>query len=90
MTDGMEAPQWSLLRQCLLERGWTVREDTLYAPHETLWFTDAAHPDLVAFRDEVSIGAERVAEHVQIHVDKTDVHEDLVSLVNALDDVLEN
>jgi hypothetical protein len=86
----MEAPQWSLLRQYLLERGWTVRDNALYAPHETLWFTDAAHPDLVAFRDQVSLGAERVGAYVQTHVDKTDVHEDLVSLVNALDDVLEN
>lgn len=67
-----------------------MREDTLYAPHETLWFTDAAHADLVAFRDQVSIGVERVGEYVQSHVDKADVHEDLVSLVNALDDVLEN
>ena len=67
-----------------------MRDDTLYAPHETLWFTDAAHPDLVAFRDQVSIGAERVGATTEDHVDRTDVHEDLVSLVNALDDVLEN
>ena len=86
----MQNAQWSQLRQCLLERGWTVRDDTLYAPHETLWFTDAAHPDLVAFRDQVSIGAERVGAYIENHVDHIDVHEDLVSLVNALDDVLEN
>jgi hypothetical protein len=86
----MENLQWSLLRKCLLDRGWTVREDTLYAPHETLWFTDAAHPDLVAFRDQVSIGVERVGSYVEAHVDHTGVHEDLVSLVNALDDVIEN
>jgi hypothetical protein len=86
----MEDPQWSLLRQSLLERGWTVRDDTLYAPHETLWFTDAAHPDLVAFRDQVSIGAERVGAYVESHVDQASVHEDLVSLVKALDAVLQN
>ena len=86
----MQDVQWSLLRQCLLDRGWTVRDDALYAPHETLWFTDAAHPDLVAFRDQVSIGAERVGAYTENHVDHIDVHEDLVSLVNALDDVLEN
>ena len=86
----MQDPQWSQLRQCLLDRGWTVRDDTLYAPHETLWFTDAAHPDLVAFRDQVSIGAERVGTYVESHVDHSDVHEDLVSLVHAPDDVLEN
>jgi hypothetical protein len=67
-----------------------VRDDTLYAPHETLWFTDAAHPNLVAFRDQVSIGAERVGAYAEAHVDQASVHEDLVSLVKALDDVLEN
>ncbi|HSR96305.1 MAG TPA: hypothetical protein VLM79_04500 [Kofleriaceae bacterium] len=86
----MQNAQWSQLRQRLLDRGWTVRDDTLYAPHETLWFTDAAHPDLVAFRDQVSDGAERVGTYIESHVDHTDVHEDLVSLVHALDDVLEN
>ena len=86
----MENPQWSLLRQSLLDRGWTVRDDALYAPHETLWFTDAAHPDLVAFRDQVTLSAERVGNYVKTHVDRSDVHEDLVSLVNALDDVLQN
>jgi hypothetical protein len=86
----MEDLQWSLLRKCLLDRGWTVRDDTLYAPHETLWFIDAPHPNLVAFRDQVSVGAERVGTYVQTHVDRTDVHEDLVSLVHALDDVLQN
>jgi hypothetical protein len=86
----MEDPQWSLLRQCLLDRGWTVRDEALYAPHETLWFTDAAHPNLVAFRDQVSLGAERIGTYVQTHVDQASVHADLVSLVNALDDVLEN
>ncbi len=86
----MEDPQWSLLRQCLLDRGWMVRDEALYAPHETLWFTDAAHPNLVAFRDQVSIGAERIRAYVQTHMDQASVHEDLVSLVRALDDVLEN
>ena len=86
----MQNAQWSQLRQCLLDRGWTVRDDNLYAPHETLWFTDAAHPDLVAFRDQVSISAERVGAYVQSHVEHSDVHEDLVSLVHALDDIIEN
>ena len=67
-----------------------MRDEALYAPHETLWFTDAAHPNLVAFRDQVSLGAERIGAYVQTHVDQASVHEDLVSLVKALDDVLEN
>jgi hypothetical protein len=39
---------------------------------------------------KVSIGAERVGAYVQSHVDHASVHEDLVSLVRALDAVLEN
>ena len=87
----MSDPQWSLLKQCLLDRGWTARGDILYAPRETLWFTmNAEHPNLTAFRDQVTIASERVGAHAETDLDKADVREDLVSLVQALDDVLEN
>ena len=87
----MSDPQWSQLKKCLLDRGWTARDDILYAPHRTLWFTmNAENPNLVAFRDQVSLASERVGAYTDASVDKSNVREDLVSLVQALDAMIEN
>ena len=85
----MDAPQWSLLRQCLLDRGWTSRDDSLYAPHETLWFIDADQADLVSFRASIGLAAASDGAHTG-PVDRDNVHQDLVSLVQALDAALES
>jgi hypothetical protein len=85
----MDAPQWSMLRQCLLDRGWTARNDSLYAPRETLWFIDADQADLVSFRASMGLAAQSDAAHAA-HVDRGAVHEDLISLVQALDAALES
>jgi hypothetical protein len=84
----MDAPQWCLLRQCLLERGWTPRNDSLYAPHETLWFIDGDQADLVSFRACSSLDPESDGAHVR--ADRGNVHADLISLVQALDAALES
>jgi hypothetical protein len=84
----MDAPQWTLLRQCLLGRGWTARDDSLYAPHQTLWFIDADQADLVSFRASVSLAAER--DGAPAHTGHSDVQDDLLTLVQALDDALES
>jgi hypothetical protein len=87
----MQDARWSQLKQYLLERGWTSRNDALYAPHETMWFaTNTANPDLALFRDRMSLAADATSEYVARSVEQADLHEDLVSLVGALDDVLEN
>ena len=87
----MQDERWSQLRQALLERGWTAREDALHAPHETMSFASTnATPDLALFRDRMSRAAEATAEYVLHSVEQADLHDDLVSLVGALDDVLAN
>lgn len=87
----MKDARWLLLSQHLLDRGWTWRDDMLYAPHETMWFqTSTDDPDFALFRDRMSIAAETTSAYVQHSVDHAELHEDLVSLVAALDEVLQN
>jgi hypothetical protein len=87
----MQDPRWSLLKQYLIDRGWTWRDDTLYAPHETMWFTTSSeHPNMTSFRDRMTIAAESTSAYVDRNIDQTNLHEDLVSLVEALDEVLDN
>jgi hypothetical protein len=77
----MQDVRWPLLKRLLVEDGWVWREDTLYAPHETMWFTTSAEsPNYAEFRD-------RMTETLQ-RVDQVELHDDLVSLVSALDVVL--
>ena len=35
----MQDARWSQLKQSLLDRGWTWRDETLHAPHDTMSFT---------------------------------------------------
>ena len=77
----MHDVRWPLLKRLLVEDGWVWRDNTLYAPHETMWFTtNSQSPDYAEFRDRMSETLERV--------DRADLHDDLVSLVSALDTVL--
>lgn len=86
----MQDARWSLLKQRLLEAGWVWREDTLYAPHETMWFqTSSENPDYATFRDRMTLARDATADNMDVDVDQAALHEDLVSLVAALDDVLE-
>lgn len=87
----MQDAQWAQLKRSLLVRGWTWREDTLYAPHETMWFsTSAEHPNFAHFRDRMTMAAESTAAFVTASLDQAELHEDLVSLVGALDELLDN
>ncbi len=86
----MQDPRWSQLKERLLSFGWVWRDDTLYAPHETMWFqTSSENPNFANFRDRMSIARDATSETMDIDVDQAALHEDLVSLVRALDDVLE-
>jgi len=86
----MMDPRWSTLKQLLIEAGWVWRDDTLYAPHETMWFTTSSdEPNFAQFRDRMSQVAEAAADKAEFDIDHAALHEDLVSLVAALDAVLE-
>ena len=86
----MQDPRWSQLKQRLLESGWVWREDTLYAPHETMWFqTSSDNPDFAQFRDRMTLARDATSGNTDIDIDQAALHADLVSLVRALDDVLE-
>ena len=77
----MQDVRWPLLKKLLIEDGWVWRENTLYAPHETMWFTASTEsPNYAEFRD-------RMTETLE-EVDQVELHADLVSLVSALDTVL--
>lgn len=88
---GMQDARWSQLKQYLLELGWVWREDALYAPHETMWFTTRAdNPNFAQFRDRMTIARDATSGNVELDVDQAALHEDLKSLVAALDAVLDN
>jgi hypothetical protein len=77
----MQDVRWPLLKRLLQEDGWQWREDSLYAPHQTMWFTTSSEtPNYAEFRD-------RMTETLE-SVDQSALHADLVSLVSALDTVL--
>ncbi|MBS1119542.1 MAG: hypothetical protein H6Q90_1770 [Deltaproteobacteria bacterium] len=67
------------------------RDETLYAPHATMWFqTSADNPDFAEFRDRMTIAADATGDNIDLDIDQAALHADLVSLVDALDAVLEN
>lgn len=87
----MQDARWSQLKQTLLERGWTSRDESFYAPHETMWFTTSTvQSSLAVFRDRMTLAAEATAAYVDKSPDQAELHEDLVSLVGALGDLLDN
>ncbi len=82
--------RWTQLRQILVGAGWVWRDDTLYAPNETMWFTQASdRPDMAHFRDRMSEAVVSTATFDEVDIDQHALHEDLVSLVAALDAVLD-
>ncbi|HEY4178349.1 MAG TPA: hypothetical protein VGM90_15990 [Kofleriaceae bacterium] len=87
MTD----PSWTQLRQILVGNGWVWREDTLYSPHETMWFTPSAnHPDHASFRDRMTEAMSAAAMDAAVgDTDRVALHKDLCSLVAALDAILD-
>lgn len=79
------------LKGCLLDRGWTSRDDAFYAPHATMWFSRSSdRANLVAFREQIRQAAAAAAAYVDLDVEHAALHLDLVSLVDALDEVFQN
>jgi hypothetical protein len=90
----MQDTRWLQLKDILVEGGWVWREDMLVSPNETMWFTtNTDHPDHAQFRNamcEAVAGAAADASQPDASVDQKALHLDLVSLVAALDAILEN
>ncbi|HEX8112209.1 MAG TPA: hypothetical protein VF516_30960 [Kofleriaceae bacterium] len=87
----MPDARWSRLKDCLLDRGWTSRDDVLYAPHAAMWFSRTSDDaNLSALRDQIRSAAEASAEYVALHAEHTELHDALVSLADALDEVFQN
>jgi len=86
--------RWLLLKDILVGEGWQWREEALVSPHETMWFTTSAdRPDHALFRSAMSEAAAAAAADAaapDATVDQHALHADLVSLVAALDAILEN
>lgn len=81
---------WARLRKILVGAGWEWRENALYSPHETMWFSPSSNPNHASFRDAMS-EAMQAAGTDALGGDGFQValHEDLVSLVGALDVLLD-
>lgn len=90
----MQDSRWLQLKDILVEAGWNWRDDTLISPHETMWFTTNTNgPDHAQFRNAMSEAVAAAAQDARAPdatVDQTALHHDLVSLVAALDAILEN
>ena len=82
--------RWATLKEILVSAGWEWRDDSLYAPHHTMWFTTSSEsPNFAQFRDRVSEAAATTDLIDDDEIDKQGLHADLVSLVAALDAVLD-
>jgi hypothetical protein len=87
----MHDARWHHLKDRLLQRGWTDHDDALHAPHDTMWFSsESRDANLLSFREHMTRAAEASAAYVDVDSDHAALHEDLVSLVEALDEVLIN
>lgn len=82
--------RWTQLRQILVDAGWVWRDNTLYAPNETMWFTTSTdHPNFARFRDRMTEAADATSGNIDLDIDQAALHADLVSLVAALDAILD-
>jgi hypothetical protein len=87
----MPDARWLRLKDCLMDRGWTSRDEALCAPHATMWFSRTSDDaNLNAFRDQIYKAAKESAAYVNLDVEHAALHLDLVSLVDALDEVFQN
>jgi hypothetical protein len=82
--------RWLTLKEILLDNGWEWKDDSLYAPHQTMWFaTSSERPNFAQFRDRLTEAAATTADIEDEEVDQVALHADLVSLVAALDVILD-
>jgi hypothetical protein len=90
----MQDSRWLQLKDILVEDGWVWRDNTLVSPNETMWFTTTRdNPDHALLRNAMSeavAAAAFDAAAADATIDQKALHRDLVSLVAALDAILEN
>jgi hypothetical protein len=93
----MPDARWVRLKDCLLDRGWTSCDEVLYAPHARMRFSrisdswdDSDDAQLSALRDQIRSAADTSAECIALHAEHAELHDDLVSLADALDEVFQN
>jgi hypothetical protein len=89
----MPDARWLRLKDCLLDRGWTTRGDALCAPHARMWFSRTSEDSddhLSALRDQIRSAADTSAEYVVREPEHAELHADLVSLADALDEIFQN
>lgn len=87
----MQDMRWLQLKDRLLDRGWTTRDNALHAPNDTLWFArNSDDANLMTFRERMTKAAEASAAYVDVDRDHAALHQDLVSLVEALDELFAN
>ena len=54
-----------------------------------MWFSPSSqHPNMTSFRDRMTLAAESTSAYVGESVEQANLHDDLVSLVEALNEVL--
>ena len=82
---------WVRLRQILLGSGWEWRDDALHSPNNTMWFSPSRDdPNHASFRDRMSEAMEAAGKDaVSGDGFQVALHEDLISLVAALDVLLD-
>ncbi|TMQ18760.1 MAG: hypothetical protein E6J90_19055 [Deltaproteobacteria bacterium] len=86
----MQDTRWLRLKDCLVDRGWTSRDNAMYAPHHTMWFTRSSDDaNLTVFRDRITVAARASAAYIDIDVEHAALHLDLVSLADALDEAID-
>ena len=67
----MQDPRWSQLKARLLDDGWVWRDDTLYAPHQTMWFqTSSENPHFAQFRDRMTIACDATSGNIDLDIDQ--------------------
>lgn len=86
----MQDVRWLRLKDCLLDRGWKSRDNAMYAPRETMWFTRTSdNANITSFRSRIGLAAKASSEYAEVDGAHAALHEDLVSLVDALDAALD-
>jgi hypothetical protein len=56
-----------------------------------MWFSRTSNEaNLSAFRDQIRSAAEASARYVDLDAEHAELHDDLISLVDALDEVFQN
>jgi len=86
----MQDIRWIRLEENLRGRGWTTMDNVFHAPHDTMWFSrNSDNANMASFREQMGKAAVASAVYAEVDGDHAALHEDLISLVAALDEAHE-